>query len=62
MGPAASAAAVTVMGSHGMGFISLGKLTSTQLDGTVAAKTYPSINETSGSIAHQSSTTLSVRQ
>ena len=47
--------------SHGVGSNSLGRLTSTQLEGLAAAKTSSFIKETSGSIAHQSSTTLSAR-
>ena len=43
------------------GFASLDKLTSTQLEGAVAAKTSSSVKETSGSITCQSSTTLSAR-
>ena len=47
-------------GSHGVGSVSLGKLISTQLEGTVAVRT-SSIKETSSSITHWSSTTLSDR-
>ena len=44
--------------SHGVSSASLGKLTSTQLEGAVATKTSSSIKDTSGSIACWSSTTL----
>ena len=49
-------------GYCGMGSIGLGDLTSAQLDGAVTAKTLTSVNDTSNSIAHWSSTTLSARQ
>ena len=45
-------------GSHETGSVSLGKLTSIQLDGAMATKTPTSVNKTSGSIAHLSSITL----
>ena len=48
--------------SCGTGSISLGELTSTQLEGAMATKTSTSVKETRGSITHQSSTTLSARR
>ena len=49
-------------GSQGMGSVSLDELTSTHLEGAMAAKTSPSIKKASGSITCQSSTTHSTRQ
>ena len=42
------------LGSHGMGSISLGKLTSVQLEGVAAVKTPTCLKETIGSVAHWS--------